>query len=459
MMRYRHFIACLMLLLVGAAASAQVDSLSYAVGYMTSIEVIKNENNDLPGLVDVNPDEYLRGLKEGLFRYDSPADSASRNSYYSGFISGNYWSYFQSEITSYNCMKAGASRVVEGNVTLPQDTIRALEVITGYEAKDSLEHPSCEFFEALGLLLPYKDEVRAMLSPDGAEALYSPKDYARGFVDAMEINALRLTGGCNDSYKWGKWIGSSVTMYDNKMPEGFNPNDFMRGSEAAFSKSPELIDSLTCFTILGLYRDYEADVDTVVVEEVEPYYPDSADDDDSVFSSVSVKYKVDWKIEVFPIADANTAGEEAVAAFEQSLRKLNARYDYGPGLKAYADGRSRYVSFGDEKLPKGYKWFSTMDDEGRLFYGIVTTKDCFKAKVKEIDLVTFMGSNEHEEAQFKFNGKDAKRWADFTRKNIGTTVVMMVNGRYAMSPAINSEIEGGACTISGSIDSVKRFIR
>lgn len=457
-MRYRHFIACVMLLL-GAVASAQIDSLSYAVGYMTSIEVIKHEDNNLPGLVDVNPDEYLRGLKEGLFRYASPADSVSRNSYYSGFISGNYWSYFQSELSSYNCMKAGALRVVEGNVTLPQDTIRALEIIAGYEAKDSLDQPSCEFFEALGFLLPYKDEVQAMLSPGGTEVIYSPRDYALGFVDAMEVNALNFTGGCNDSYKWGKWIGSSVTMYDNKMPDGFNPADFMRGSEAAFSKSPELIDSLTCFTILGLYRDYDADVDTVVVEEVEPYYPDSAEDDGSVVSSVSVKYKVDWNIEVFPIANADTAGEEVVAAFEQRLRQLNARYDYGPGLKAYADGRSRYSSLDNEKLPKGHKWFSTVDDDGQWFYGVMSTKDSFKAKVKDIELVTFMGSNEHEEAQFKFNGKDAKRWADFTRQNIGSTVVMMVNGRYAMSPRINSEIVGGACTISGPIDSVKRFIR
>ncbi len=458
-MRYRYIITCLLAVLVGAVANAQIDSLSYAAGYLTSTEMMKHENNDFPGLVDLNPDEYLSGLKDGMFRFASPEDSVSRNSYFAGFLQGNYWCYMLGDSTSYDCLIAGATRVIEGDVSLPQDTIRAIEVITNYEAADSLEQPPCVFFEALGIILPYRDDFQAIFSPDSTEVDYSPPAYAQGFVDAMEINNLGLTGGCNDSYKWGKWIGSSVSMTDMKRSKEINRDDFLKGAEAAFSKSPELIDSLTCFQILGIYMNAEADVDTVVVEEVEPYYGYSAQDDGSVFSSVSVKYSVDWQIEVFPVAKDDTTSEEVKTIFVEQLRRLNAKTDFGPGLKAYTDGRSRYFSLEDKKLPKGYRWFSTVDDDGCLLFGIMTTKNCFKAKIKEIELETFMGRNEHEEAQFKFKGKDARRWADFTRKNIGSTVVMMVNGRYAMSPTINCEIVGGACTISGSAGAIKRFLR
>lgn len=50
-------------------------------------------------------------------------------------------------------------------------------------------------------------------------------------------------------------------------------------------------------------------------------------------------------------------------------------------------------------------------------------------------------------------------WADFTRNNIGRTVIVEINGEVVMAPVINSEIESGACSITTvSVEEIEHLL-
>ena len=64
---------------------------------------------------------------------------------------------------------------------------------------------------------------------------------------------------------------------------------------------------------------------------------------------------------------------------------------------------------------------------------------------------------------FRFGGDEhidkAAEWAAFTSSNIGRPVVMEINGEAVMAPVVNSEITGGACSVTTtSFEEVERLL-
>ncbi len=64
--------------------------------------------------------------------------------------------------------------------------------------------------------------------------------------------------------------------------------------------------------------------------------------------------------------------------------------------------------------------------------------------------VTFNQSTGAPEISLQFNSEGAKLFADITKRNVGKTIAIFLDGQMLSNPTVNQEITGGSAVISGS---------
>jgi preprotein translocase subunit SecD len=101
---------------------------------------------------------------------------------------------------------------------------------------------------------------------------------------------------------------------------------------------------------------------------------------------------------------------------------------------------------------QNFKLLKTADpvDKDQKYCAVVEVGT--KPFIDNADIEKVKASGNQIEIDFNYNG--AKKWADFTKKNIGNWVAFVVNGRVYSMPLINGEIKSGIAIISGFKDEV-----
>jgi preprotein translocase subunit SecD len=89
------------------------------------------------------------------------------------------------------------------------------------------------------------------------------------------------------------------------------------------------------------------------------------------------------------------------------------------------------LPFGEEELP--------LDPEVRF-----TEKDLTEAKPEKDDGVKYM-------VKATLRPEAAKRFSEFTRKNVGNRIAILVDGQITSAPKIMTEVVGGTLLVAGNL--------
>lgn len=447
--------------------SAQIDSLSYAAGEITTVGLLAGENKAMHDMPTFR--EYVRGLRENMLN----EQELNSTSYLASYSVGAMRAYFLNNSLAHkadcasgiSCLIDGLRQVADRKVTLPQDSIEAWNVVSRYVERNNLDSLSiwppmdqCGFYRAFGLLrglqAPTPDEYAAALAwriGNGDSLVIEQPVVALGMADALKGFLLLADAGSVTAYDLG-WIIAKSYMLNpvNRLPY-ITPADFISGAEGVLGLGKQLLSHDECEAIIKRHHDSQwsdFDIDGVEVEEVE-------DIEDPYISER--RYDVDWNVEVYPLADYRDAPASVKSCFGKAIGELpESSSDYGGALMAVTDIDyvAEVMNLSDMQLPEGYAWFSGMDlsaytqDKMAYRFGIVKTDGRFESKIREVTMGQLSRDTPYYQAQFRFDGVKADEWASFTRSNIGRFVVMKVNGVFVMAPKVNSEITGGACAIT-----------
>ena len=121
-----------------------IDSLSYAYGDVIIRSIVENSDSIYPGFGHnkENYVELIRGIEENLAYMKYSQDTIKNISFRLGAMQGVFISDgFQSQrdIIPYDCIIAGLMKVVNHELTLPQDTIKIQEFMKGLPENMKLE--------------------------------------------------------------------------------------------------------------------------------------------------------------------------------------------------------------------------------------------------------------------------------------------------------------------------------
>lgn len=449
--------------------SAQIDSLSYAAGEITTVGLLAGENKAMHDMPTFR--EYVRGLRENML----DEQQLNSTSYLGSYSVGAMRAYFLNNSLAHkpdcasgiSCLIDGLKQVADRQVNLPQDSVEAWNVVSSYVERNNLDSLSiwppmdqCGFYRAFGILkglqAPTPDEYAAALAwriGNGDSLVIEQPVVALGMADALKGYLLLADAGSVAAYDLGWIIAKSYILNPvNRLPY-ITPSDFISGAEGVLGLGEQLLSHDECEAIIKREHDRQwndLDIDGVEVEEVE------AEDSDVQYISER-GYDVDWNVEVYPLADYRDAPDLVRTCFEKAMSELpESSSDYGGAMMAVTDVDYvvEVMNLSDMQLPEGYAWFFGMDlyestqDEMAYRFGIVKTDGRFESQIGEVTMGQLSRDTAYYQAQFRFEGVKADEWACFTRSNIGRFVVMKVNGLFVMSPKVNSEITGGACAIT-----------
>ena len=225
------------------AEEARFDSVSYAFGDKIIRLVVENKVSDHFGfeLDKKNLAEMIRGMEENLVFMKYSQDSIKKLSFNAGqmisvFMADRF--QFKMEKIPFDCILAGVMKVVNHELMLPQDTIKALEFMKSMpediKPEDLPEEDKCRFFTDYGMMKGLQPGLQAYIheitGKDEDEAPADYEAYAAGV--AMMVKWMSLEAKEDASpYGLGVLVGSSIIM----MPLSFHftEADFLDGCRAA----------------------------------------------------------------------------------------------------------------------------------------------------------------------------------------------------------------------------------
>ena len=244
----RRILFLIFLLSFGMVVRAQevkLDSASYAYGDKIIRSVAENQDSIFPqlGLDKKNLAELIRGLEDvlGLMKYTQ--DSIKKISFGLGGMQGTFMSDgFQSKMDAipFACLLAGLMKVVNHELTLPQDTIIINEYMKSLpvdmKPEDMPDEDRCRFFTNYGMMKGLQPGLQGYIyEATGKNENEVPADYeayAAGMamiVRFMSLEAKQESG--QDPYSYGVLIGCSIAM--QSLPFHFKEADFLDGCRAA----------------------------------------------------------------------------------------------------------------------------------------------------------------------------------------------------------------------------------
>jgi hypothetical protein len=242
----RHIFSIFFLLFFGMIADAQVaefDSASYALGDVTIRSMKESTDSVYPGyeLTETELAEFIRGFEENLPFLKYTQDSIKNLSFSLGAMEGVFFidgTHSLEKLVPYDCIYDGLMKIVNHQLTLPQDTVSIMEYMKNLPVDtDPLELPEaekCRFFTGYGVikgLQPGLQEyIHEMTDKSQDEALADYESYAAGFAMMMKNMSLTPTEESELSpYEKGVDISLSIMQ---PLPFHFVEADFIDGCRA-----------------------------------------------------------------------------------------------------------------------------------------------------------------------------------------------------------------------------------
>ncbi len=245
----RHIFSIIFLLFFGMIADAEVaefDSASYVLGD-DIIRSITNSTNCIylgNKLSETELAEFIRGFQENLPFLKYSQDSIKNLSFRLGMMQGVFFidgTNSKKELVPYDCIYDGLMKIVNHQLTLPQDTISIMEYMNNLpEDKGNLELPEeekCKYFTGYGVMKGLQPGLQAYIyeitgkSKDEVPADY--ESYAAGFaivMKSMSISSMEDEDQELHAYVMGVSIGFDVIM--RPLPFHFVEADFIDGCYA-----------------------------------------------------------------------------------------------------------------------------------------------------------------------------------------------------------------------------------
>ena len=234
----------ILLLSIGMAIHAQetkLDSASYALGDKFVRFIVENKDSINLGFEfdKDNLAEVIRGVEENLvFMKYSQNISFGLGVMQAAFLSDGIQS--KMDVIPFDCILAGLMKVVNHELTLPQDTIKAMEFIRSIpgnmKPEDLPDEDRCRFFTNYGIMKGLQPGLQKyiyeMTSKSEDEVPADYEAYAAGF--AMIVKNLSLAAKQEselDPYSYGVSYGSSLVT--QSLPFHFTEADFLDGCRAA----------------------------------------------------------------------------------------------------------------------------------------------------------------------------------------------------------------------------------
>lgn len=225
-------------LFASLGVKAQMDSLSYALGYTMTRSMLEWK----ACVTDATEArEFVRGLEDRMIPPELLGDSCFMYNYTVGsmqgiFMSDGFSHGADSLLPSVDCIVEGLRMVAEDKAVLPGDTVEALRVIRSFP--DSIRPESlpdeqkCRFFVAYGLMKALQPGLRAYLDELGLKHVeVCQKYYARGMADALSLMRTPRT-----AYEAGAML--ALTSYMESIGEfrsarlSVKRSDFIAGARA-----------------------------------------------------------------------------------------------------------------------------------------------------------------------------------------------------------------------------------
>lgn len=455
-MKKQLIMTLLLTLFIGvssAIASERIDSLSYALGHQYTLGTMAGKNDLMQNEDDFK--DYIRGLEENYHNNPLMNDSSYVMSYCLGAMEAVFLTDGmhgkKEELPPFTCIIAGLRKVGTGEISLPTDTVAAKSVINRYsregmKPEDLDADTSCKFFEAYGTMKAYQPGLQEYINGllPGTGCVADRKAFATGMADILET----YTDPPKSAYDLGRMFAFSLII---EAMEKDSPDmvSLVTGAKAALGLGKEFIPRDKVEEILNLRyaREYEATrpiEDNALFETMMEYY-------DKFDVELGTSYSVDWAVTAGTVADEKT---EAYRAFMDLVSALEIDDDCIPGILMVqlndATGLvcdTAMVEIEKYPLPVGYKWFYGRNIDGQTTIGIMITDPLFKADVHKASAILDPMSG-MVNVEWKFDVKDALKWAEFTAANIGRHVAMEIDGVFMFAPRVNQQISGGHCSIS-----------
>ena len=293
----RHIFSIIFLLFFGMIADAEVakfDSASYVLGD-DIIRSITNSTNCIylgNKLSETELVEFIRGFQENLPFLKYSQDSIKNLSFRLGMMQGVFFidgTNSKKELVPYDCIYDGLMKIVNHQLTLPQDTISIMEYMKNLpEDKGNLELPEeekCKYFTGYGVMKGLQPGLQAYIyeitgkSKDEVPADY--ESYAAGFaivMKSMSISSMEDEDQELHAYVMGVSIGFDVIM--RPLPFHFVEADFIDGCYAGAGFNERKItvaESNRIYSTL-FSSDSEGSLEESLQEYLEEYLENNPDD-------------------------------------------------------------------------------------------------------------------------------------------------------------------------------------
>ncbi len=438
-----------------AVASEKFDTLSYAYGHQYTIATMAGKNDLMQSEQDFR--DYIRGLEENIRNLAQMNDSSYMLSYSLGamdaiFMTDGIHHKKKEDLPPFPCIIAGLRKVGNDKITLPADTIAAMDFINQYtkdgkKISDLGKEIECKFFTAYGIMKAYQPGLQKYINEmkPGTACIENRKAYATGMADVLEA----YSEPPKTAYDMGRSIALSMSLSSvEKVP--INYTSFVAGAKASLGLGEQIISRDEVEEIFS--KQFEQQVEATGGIDYEANFEKIGDYIEKLEIEPFNQYKVDWKVTAGRVTEH---GAVPTDIFNKVISDLNCSDEVLSGIlmAQVGDEDNRFyekalMTIKKYNLPNDYKWFCGRIDGLQTTIGIIQIKSEFVAKVDRasVDIDTSSGMIN---VQWRFDERDALKWAEFTEASIGKHVAVEINGRFMFAPRVNQQITGGSCAISG----------
>lgn len=438
-----------------AIASEKLDSLSYAYGHQYTLATMAGKNDLMQSEQDFK--DYIRGLEEKNFNLVQMNDSSYMMSYSLGameaiFMTDGIHHKKKEDLPPFPCIIAGLRKVGDGKISLPGDTVAAMDLINRYSDKDTRtkdldEDIKCKYFMAYGIMKAYQPGLQKYINEmnPGTACTENRQAFATGTADVLEA----YTEPPKSAYDMGRSIALSMSLTSlERAPVDYT--SFVAGAKAALCLGEQIIPRDEVDEIFN--RQFEQQVEASENIDYEANFEKIGDYVEKLEIEPFNQYNVEWKVTTRTVTNS---GDGPTDIFTKVASELNVQEDVLNGILmaqlSDEDGRvyeGALMAIKNNRLPDGYNWFCGRTYGSRTTIGIMQTKSEFVVEVHSASVDIDTGSGMIN-VQWSFDGADAIKWAEFTEENIGNHVALEINDKFMFAPMVNQQITGGRCAISG----------
>lgn len=222
-----------------------LDSASYAYGDVIIRSILVSKDSLFPDFErnKENLSEVIRGFEDDLAYVKYSQDSIKNISFTLGAMQGVFFSdglQSQKDSIPYDCLLAGLTKVVNHDLSLPQDTIKVSEFMNSLpEDMNPMclpDEDKCRFFTGYGIMKGLQPGLQGyILEATGKsedEAPANQEAYASGFAMMVKCMSIEAKPASEQSpYDYGVLVGISLKMLP--LPFHFSETDFLDGCRAA----------------------------------------------------------------------------------------------------------------------------------------------------------------------------------------------------------------------------------